>query len=89
MITMDKIQENKGDRVSYKPSKKDKSCADRPPTSAVPFDFGAAAGEGRMVVGIEEKGTRGGDMVRDGTLDPLLGVSKRISREAGVEPCDF
>ena len=70
MITTDKMQENIGDRVPYKPSKKDKSCADKPPAWVVWFDFGAEAGDGRMVVGFEEKGTRGGDMARDGTLDP-------------------
>ena len=90
IITIDKIQESIGDRVPYKPSKKDKSCADKPPARAVPFDVGAAADDGWMVAGIEEKGTRGGDMARDGTLALLLGVSKPISTarsEAGVEPC--
>ena len=42
-----------------------------------------------MVAGIEEKGTRRGDMARDGTLVPLLGVLKPIRSEAGVEPCGF
>ena len=51
VITIDKMRVNMGDGVSYKPSKKDKSCADKPPAWAVPFDFGAALKGGRRVVG--------------------------------------
>ena len=79
VIMIHKMQENMGDGVSYKPSKKDKSCADKPPALAVPFDFGAAPEGGRTVVGACEKGTREGDITRGGLFDPLLGVSKPMS----------
>lgn len=51
MIMIDKMYVNMGDGVSYKPSKKDKSCADKPPAWAVPFDFGGALGGCWTVVG--------------------------------------